>query len=238
MHKSKPSRRHVIAGAAVLAPASVTGAIAATGANDAELGRLFAGWEPLEREYRAAADAEDKADSAYATAIYRAPKRAHDGLKAMAQRQAIYESLEKIMKEERFKSAGFKPLTAEKEAELIIDNLKPYMEDGETPEQFIEFCRDEVSREMQSKEDAKARYRVDDLREAVQDVVQRERELSERMAAIPADTMAGVGLKLQVAQSLSAQKLSVSIMEDVRRLAGLPSGVDEYGGDAFLMNVA
>ena len=234
------SRRKIITTAAALAPAGALAAIPAPdggGENDRRLRALFVEWEPVHGEYLAASAAEEAADDARAEARYRAPERVHEALKAIRLRQVAEEVLNEMRAKGELDGIQHRTLTPFDERKITVCTLEPFMQEGEEPEGFLQFCRDEYDKEDDSKHGPEAAA-AEAARAVLQEVIGREREIGERMAAVRADSMAGVALKLRVAQEgVPCQSLNVSIMEDMRRFMGLPSGVDKFGDDAFLVNV-
>lgn len=230
------SRRSLALAGATLATLGAGGGTALASAdteNNLRLRILFAEWEPIAVEYARACAEDEAASDAYWNSLYRVPKRVHEALKGIRIRQVAQEVFDEAYAAGEL-GTDFKPLTIEQRRQNFDASLSEYLEPGETPEGFLKYCNDEIEKEERTKIEAKATYRVDELSARVQEVIERERDIGERMAAIPAQTLADLGLKLQVAQRISVQALSVSIMEDLRRFTGLPSGVDKYGDDAFL----
>ena len=221
--KHTTTRRHIIAAAAAFAPAGALAAIpGASGANDEKLRRLFEEWERAADAYSVAADREDKADTAYIRGRRVVSQRVHDAMQAIA----LNKIAEDVFKKQAGEAGGlkFEPghFDEKRRLERLHNQLAEFLEGDETPESFAQYCVDENDAVMRHNDELHRQLGLDDAQAAMCAASDIEDEAARAVANTPADTLAGVAIKLRIYERMEHDFILHAIAADARRLSGLP----------------
>lgn len=231
MTKKQPTttRRHIIACAAALAPAGALAAVPAPGANDAELRRLFEEWGPLNAAYVAANEAVADAEAQYCAGKRELSERAK-----IAQRAAGIAENVNTRKDEPFKGCKgemLKGLDIPADcygpengdlAQSLRDYFGAHIRADETIADFLREADAEVLEAQSHNAALHERLKTAELEDAARVALRAESAAVARIAATPAQTLAGLTMKATVWEKYATDDLTFSVMNDARRLGGVP----------------